>query len=829
MKMKSFLTILAVGVSFLLTSCGSSTAVTTYTIGGTISGLSGTGLVLQDNGGNNLSVSVGSTTFTFTTALASGSTYSVTILTQPSSPAQTCGVTSGGNGTITGTVINVLIACANNTFTIGGAVSGLSGTGLVLQDNGGNNLPISANGIYTFPTAISRGSGYNVTVFSQPSGPAQTCGVTNGFGTNINGNVTDIQVTCFTTTTTYTIGGTVSGLSGTGLVLQNNSGNNLSVSANGSFTFTMAIASGSTYSVTVLTQPSSPAQNCVVTGGGGTASANITGIQVACTTITFTIGGTISGLTGTGLVLQDNGGDNLAVSAAATNFTFATQVASGSNYAVTVLTQPIGQTCSVTNGSGTVTNAAVINVTISCSATTANVAVTVSGLLPNTSVVLQDNGGDNLIVSATSDAKFSMPIAPGSSYAITVLKQPAGATCMVGTNGNGTLTSANVNVVVTCGTMITAGESHTCAVTSAGAVLCWGSNEYGQLGDGDTTNTTTPVPVVGLSSGVVSIAAGEESTCALIDTGAVWCWGYNATGQLVNGTVTQSSIPVEVLDTTGNAPLSGVVAITAGQYHACAVTNVGAALCWGDNSKSELGNGTEAVSNIPVAVSGLSSSVATISAGSYFTCAVTTAGEALCWGQGSSGQLGNGNAANSATPAAVLDTTGNAPLNDVVAISSGSEDACALTSGGTVLCWGANNAGQLGNGAAGPQSNIPVEVLNSTENAPLSDVSAIAVGQSHTCVVTSAGAALCWGDNSESELGDGSSSDAANPAPVSGLSRGIAAIAAGYHHTCALTSAGAAQCWGLNLDGQLDSGSTANSSTPVPGVGVGNSGLLQLF
>src|SRR5271166_4989187 len=137
---------------------------------------------------------------------------------------------------------------------------------------------------------------------------------------------------------TYTIGGTVSGLAGTGLVLQDNSGNNLTVSANATtFSFTTAITSGSGYKVTVLTQPSSPAQSCAVTGGSGTATANITNVSVTCTN---TIGGTISGLTGTGLVLQDNGGNNLTVSANATTFTFATALDSGASYAVTVLTQP---------------------------------------------------------------------------------------------------------------------------------------------------------------------------------------------------------------------------------------------------------------------------------------------------------------------------------------------------------------------------------------------------------------------------------------------------------------------------------------------------------
>ena len=169
---------------------------------------------------------------------------------------------------------------ARVTYTMGGTVSGLSGTGLVLQNNSSNNLPVSANGSFTFTTAIASGGAYRVTVLTQPSSPAQTCVVASGSGT-ASANVTSIQINC---TTTYTMGGTVSGLSGTGLVLQNNSSNNLPVSANGSFTFTTAIASGGAYNVTVFSQPSNPAQTCGVTAGGsGTvASANVTSVVVTC-------------------------------------------------------------------------------------------------------------------------------------------------------------------------------------------------------------------------------------------------------------------------------------------------------------------------------------------------------------------------------------------------------------------------------------------------------------------------------------------------------------------------------------------------------------------
>ena len=172
----------------------------------------------------------------------------------------------------------------SQTYTIGGAVSGLTGSGLVLQNNGGNNLPIAADGAFTFSASVSSGSAYLVTVLTQPTSPAETCKVTNGSGTATS-NITSIQVTCTLNAppVTYTIGGNVSGLTGSGLVLEDNGTNNLTVTADGPFVFTTPIASGNAYAVTVLTQPSSPAQTCRVTNGTGAATANVTNVQVACT------------------------------------------------------------------------------------------------------------------------------------------------------------------------------------------------------------------------------------------------------------------------------------------------------------------------------------------------------------------------------------------------------------------------------------------------------------------------------------------------------------------------------------------------------------------
>jgi len=200
---------------------------------------------------------------------------------------------------------------------------------------------------------------------------------------------------------------------------------------------------------------------------------------------------------------------------------------------------------------------------------------------------------------------------------------------------------------------IAAGTLHTCAVTTSGAAKCWGYDYYGQLGnDTALTNQPTPVNVSGLSSGVASIAAGANHTCAVTTSGAAKCWGYDGYGQLGDGgSNTNQSTPVNVSGLS-----SGVASISAGSNHTCAVTTSGAAKCWGYDGHGQLGDGgSNTNQSTPVDVSGLSSGVASIAAGDYHTCAVTAAGAAKCWGQDNYGQLGNDTATtNQRTPVDVL-------------------------------------------------------------------------------------------------------------------------------------------------------------------------------
>jgi len=197
---------------------------------------------------------------------------------------------------------------------------------------------------------------------------------------------------------------------------------------------------------------------------------------------------------------------------------------------------------------------------------------------------------------------------------------------------------------------------NTCALTIAGGVKCWGDNFNGELGDGTYTNRSTPVDVSGLTTGVTAITAGGGNTCALTTAGAVKCWGYNSNGQLGDGTTADRLTPVDVF-----ALKSGVTSISAGTFRStCAVTAEGAAKCWGYNGFGELGDGTTTDRLTPVAVSGLEVGVADISAAGIHTCALTTAGAVKCWGYNSRGELGDGTTTQRLAPVAVIGLTGTA-------------------------------------------------------------------------------------------------------------------------------------------------------------------------
>jgi alpha-tubulin suppressor-like RCC1 family protein len=358
---------------------------------------------------------------------------------------------------------------------------------------------------------------------------------------------------------------------------------------------------------------------------------------------------------------------------------------------------------------------------------------------------------------------------------------------------------------------ISAGGIHSCAVTTGGAVKCWGYNASGQLGAvTDSWRSSTPVSVGGLTTGISAISAGGGHSCALTSGGAPLCWGANEYGQVGDGTVEDTFDPTPVSGLT-----SGVAAISAGGgWHTCAVTTAGGALCWGLGSNGQLGDGSDTYGLTPVGVSGLSSGVRAISAGRWHTCAVSTAGGALCWGANLWGQLGDGTGIDRLTPVPVAGLS-----SGVIAISAGDTFTCALTSLGGVRCWGANDYGQLGSGSVSPPQVTPVGVRGLS-----SGVAALSAGREHACAVTTAGAAKCWGRGDWGQLGDWRGKTTPTPVSVAFLSSGITAIDAGGLHSCAVTSTGGALCWGDNGNGELGNGWMSGggaTTTPYPVVGFG--------
>jgi len=333
---------------------------------------------------------------------------------------------------------------------IGGTVTGLLGRGLVLRNNGADDLAITADGAFVFPTPVFTGFPYAVVVGSQPTTPTQTCTIANGVDLAGREDVTNIEVTC--ATAAYTIGGTVTGLVGAGLVLTNNGGNAKPIAADGAFEFSMPVASSGPFAVAIQTQPAG--QTCTVSGATGTVGVgNVTSVVVNCATGTYTIGGTVTGLTGT-VVLRNNGGDDRPLNANGT-FAFATPLANGAAYAVTLVTQPAyppaSQTCTVTMGSGTVTAANVTTVAITCTTNTFTIGGTVSGLTGT--LVLRNNGGDNKTITANGAYTFTTPIASGMIYAVTRFTNPANQNCTI-SNGSGTVGGANItNANASCVTM----------------------------------------------------------------------------------------------------------------------------------------------------------------------------------------------------------------------------------------------------------------------------------------------------------------------------------------------------------------------------------------
>jgi alpha-tubulin suppressor-like RCC1 family protein len=359
---------------------------------------------------------------------------------------------------------------------------------------------------------------------------------------------------------------------------------------------------------------------------------------------------------------------------------------------------------------------------------------------------------------------------------------------------------------------VAAGDAYTCGLTGDDLAYCWGMNHVGQLGDGTTDNSPIPVPVSG-GLRFRQMDAGVGHACGVTTDDRAYCWGSDDFGQLGNGAKIASSEPVAVV---GGHRFRQV---SAGQYHTCGITTDDRVFCWGYNKQGQVGDGSGVHRwQRPVRVA-IDRKFRLVSAGALHTCGVTTYDRAFCWGDGSSGQIGDGKTLTRLTPRAVA---GGLDFREVAAGEtqrSGGYHSCGVTTDDRAYCWGGNFDGQLGDGTTS-QRLKPVAVAGGLLFGGVSP------GGDHTCGVSTGNLAYCWGYDYYGQLGDGGPLGIEAPnhlspfAVVGGLP--FAAMSTGRTHTCGVTVSGEAYCWGGNTAGQLGNGvPDFATSTPVAVAGPG--------
>lgn len=358
-----------------------------------------------------------------------------------------------------------------------------------------------------------------------------------------------------------------------------------------------------------------------------------------------------------------------------------------------------------------------------------------------------------------------------------------------GVDGSATIT-VQVNLAFPA---LDGGYSHTCSLTSTGVTYCWGLNTEGQLGSG-VISPGSAVPIL-VTGGVTfaSLYPAGRHTCALTSSGAAWCWGSNARGQLGNGDTLTTAAPVIVAGGHSFSQLTG------GFSHVCGLAAGGAAYCWGSNTQGELGNGNTTQRVLPTLVSGGHQFVALSARGAH-SCGIDTAGETWCWGKNADGELGDASRTNRTVP--VLVQGGLA----FTSMTTGAGHTCALTAAGAAWCWGDNLVGEIGDGSL-------VDRLTPTPVGGGIVFQQIKARGTHTCGITAGGTAWCWGENNGGQLGDASTINRTAPVLVSG-GFSFTDISSGANFSCGVTSSTVLYCWGENTAGQLGNGSFANSSVP---------------
>ena len=377
----------------------------------------------------------------------------------------------------------------------------------------------------------------------------------------------------------------------------------------------------------------------------------------------------------------------------------------------------------------------------------------------------------------------------------------AGCSSSGGASPSSTATEATTTVPEEPATfVVSTGGNHTCAIAPDGTATCWGENVRGQIGDGTTTDRPTAV-AVGVGEPVAQISAGaSRHTCALTVSGRAMCWGQNVRGTIGDGTTTDRPTPVEVPGLPGP-----VRSIAAGGSQTCALMESGSVLCWGRNDFAQLGNGTLVDGASPGAVLGLPAGIESLSVGGGHSCVVTSSGGLVCWGLNRTGQIGNGSTSDGQAPVEVPTLQ-----SGVASVSAGGFHTCAVTVSGGVRCWGSNEFGQLGDGTNQDRLEpVPVAGLES-------GVVAVSAGLYHTCALRTDGTVSCWGKNDNGEMGDGTTTQRPVPVAPTGLDGlRVVQVQAGGGQTCAATADGGLWCWGQNLYFQVGDGTTTNQTSAV--------------
>ncbi|HVM64702.1 MAG TPA: hypothetical protein VMU14_07565, partial [Acidimicrobiales bacterium] len=442
--------------------------------------------------------------------------------------------------------------------------------------------------------------------------------------------------------------------------------------------------------------------------------------------------------------------------------------------------------CSIDHGVGTVTPGQTVRLSF-----TADTTFTLT---------CGNVGGDDTQQATVGAYSFAVAVAAGYEHTCALLSH--GAVMCWGSNGygqlgDGTFSDELAPVLVhnlTDAVAIAVGGYHSCALTRSGGTKCWGFNGSGQVGSGGAPGYSEPVDVAGIA-GAVALVAGDFHTCAVLDDGSTMCWGANFYGQLGDGTYndTGTSLPVGV-------PANSAVGVAAGYAHTCVIEASGGVQCWGYNGYGQLGDGDQNDATAPVEVSGLRDAVTGLTAGEYHTCARLADATVQCWGLDGTNAFGS--------YGSVL-APGDVPgLTSVAAVRSGGYSTCARRTDGTITCFGSNDDGQLGDGTVDSRGT-PLDVAGLT--SPATD---LAVGEDFACAVQGDGHVRCWGGNRYGQIGDGTRSVYDTPVQVQGLSGPASLVSTGYGFSCAALSGGV-ECWGGTSPAQLGAGGHQVVSPPV--------------